>query len=42
MKRSHEVDLDALMESLEKERNGSDDPWNEYAGDSAPGDDADN
>ena len=29
MKRSHDVDLDALMESLREERTG-DDPWGEY------------
>ena len=29
MKRSHDVDLDALMESLKDERS-SDDPWSEY------------
>ena len=29
MKRSHDVDLDALMESLREERS-SDDPWGEY------------
>ena len=29
MKRSHDVDLDALMESLREERS-SDDPWGDY------------
>ena len=45
MKRSHDVDLDALMDSLRDERS-SDDPWGEYAdgdgngnGDSAGHDD---
>jgi len=41
MKRSHEVDLDALMESLEKERDSSDDPWGEYSGDEVDEDDDD-
>ena len=45
MKRSHDVDLDALMDSLRDERS-SDDPWGEYGdgdsnGDSARHDDDD-
>ena len=38
MKRSHDVDLDALMESLREERTGSDDPWGEYGDDDRNGD----
>jgi hypothetical protein len=37
MKRSHDVDLDALMESLREERS-SDDPWGEYADGETNGD----
>jgi hypothetical protein len=37
MKRSHDVDLDALMESLREERS-SDDPWGEYGDDDRNGD----
>lgn len=37
MKRSHDVDLDALMESLREERS-SDDPWGEYADGDTNGD----
>ena len=33
MKRSHDVDLDALMDSLREERSSSDDPWSEYGDD---------
>ena len=36
MKRSHDVDLDALMDSLREER--SDDPWGEYGDDDRNGD----
>jgi len=36
MKRSHDVDLDALMESLKDERS-SDDPWGEYGDDDRNG-----
>jgi hypothetical protein len=36
MKRSHDVDLDALMESLREERS-SDDPWGEYGDDDRNG-----
>ena len=36
MKRSHDVDLDALMESLREERS-SDDPWGEYGEDDRNG-----
>ena len=38
MKRSHDVDLDALMESLREERS-SDDPWGEYGESDHNGDD---
>ena len=38
MKRSHDVDLDALMESLREERTGSDEPWGEYGDDDRNGD----
>jgi hypothetical protein len=37
MKRSHDVDLDALMDSLREERS-SDDPWDEYGDDDHNGD----
>jgi hypothetical protein len=37
MKRSHDVDLDALMDSLREERS-SDDPWSEYGDDDHNGD----
>ena len=37
MKRSHDVDLDALMDSLRDERS-SDDPWSEYGDDDHNGD----
>ena len=36
MKRSHDVDLDALMESLKDERS-SNDPWGEYGDDDRNG-----
>ena len=38
MKRSHDVDLDALMESLREERTSSDDPWGDYGDDGRNGD----
>lgn len=38
MKRSHDVDLDALMDSLREERSSSDDPWSEYGDDDHNGD----
>ena len=37
MKRSHDVDLDALMESLREERTSSDDPWSDYGDDDRNG-----
>jgi hypothetical protein len=41
MKRSHDVDLDALMESLREERTDSDDPWSDYGDDDHNGSTAD-
>ena len=37
MKRSHDVDLDALMDSLREERTDSDDPWSDYGDDDRNG-----
>jgi hypothetical protein len=38
MKRSHDVDLDALMDSLREEQSSSHDPWSEYGDDDHNGD----